>query len=256
MKNSQDFVKSITSIFSGKFAFFASLASIVGLVIVFVSNSLAVWIALIFFCSMLLIFTIYLVLALYKILDVKQAEHENRSTFIKYETSDGNLITYETYKLIQVKKPVLTEMDYHFKWSGTHLPKISSDLQQVVSIVDEQDPTKYDRAVLKFQKPVYYNQNLVLHFKAILDDTDKKAESFLETRVLNEIDIIHYRIILKNKAEGFGQNAVLECCKIGLEIRAKFQHLREIPFDATTKSYEYHLLKPEIGYYYRISWEK
>lgn len=254
MSNSKNFTSTLVSLFSGKFAFFASLASVLGLILLFVTNKLAMFIALGFFCLMLLTFTVYLIYTLYKILDIKHSDHENRSTFIKYETLDGNIITYETYKLIQVKKPVLTEMDYNFKWTGTHLPTITSDLQEVVNIVDEQDPTKYDRALLKFKKPVYYNQNLVLHFKAKLDDADKQSKSHVETRVTSEIDIVHYRIILKNKPTEYNQNAILEKSKINSIVSASFEKIKEIPFDVTTKSYEYHLLNPEIGYYYRIRW--
>lgn len=254
--SSKNFTTTICSIFSGKFAFFASLASILGLVFLFIADKLALFIALAFFCLMLLTFTIYLIYTLYKVLDIKQTDHENRSTFIKYETLDGNCITYETYKLIQVKKPVLTEMDYNFKWTGTHLPKITSDLQEVINIVDEHDPTKYDRALLKFKKPIYYNQSCVLHFKAILDDVDKVSLPHVETRVTSEVDIIHYRIILKNKPLEFSKNAILEKRKITSAINASFEKIKEISFDSTTKSYEYHLLNPEIGYYYRISWKK
>lgn len=250
----KNFTATISSLFSGKFAFFASLSSILGLVILFLADKWAVFIALAFFCLMLLTFTSYLIYALYKILDIKQTDHENRSTFIKYETLDGNTITYETYKLIQVKKPILTEMDYNFKWTGTHLPRVTSDLQEVVNIVDEQDPTKYDRAILKFKKPIYYNQNCVLHFKAILDDVDKVSLPHVETRVISEVDIIHYRIILKNKAQEFSQNAILEKRRIDSAVSASFIKIREIPFDSATKTYEYHLLNPEIGYYYRIRW--
>ncbi|CAM4178941.1 MULTISPECIES: hypothetical protein [Flavobacterium] len=246
----------LSSLFSGKFAFFGSLASILGLLVLIANDNFSIIIALSFFCLMLFIFTSYLVYNLYKVLNTKQTDHANRSTFIKYENIDGNKIFYETYKLIQVKKPVLTEMEYHFKWTGTHMPVVTSNLQNVINIVDEQNPLKYDRALLKFKKPVYFNQNLVLHFKAELDDVDKVSLSHVETRVVSEIDIIHYRIILKNKSPEFCQNANLEKRKIDSDVSATFDKIREIPFDRNTKSYEYHLLNPEIGFYYRISWEK
>jgi len=252
----QHFITTISSLFSGKFAFFASVSSILGFFALFVAEKWAVFAALAFFCIMLLTFTSFLIYALYKILDVKQTDHENRSSFIKYETLDGNIITYETYKLIQVKKPVLTEMAYNFKWTGTHLPIITSDLQEVANTVDENDPTKYDRALLKFKKPVYYNQNCVLHFKAILDDVDKRSKPYVESRVTSEVDIIHYRIILKNKTQEYKQNAVLEKCKITSVVSSTFEKIREIPFDSITKSYEYNFLNPEIGYFYIIRWEK
>lgn len=92
----------IAGLFSGKFVFFASLASILGLVILIIKDDWAIFIALSFFCLMLLVFTSYLLYLLSKILNINESDHDNRSTFVKYETLDGNTIIYETYKLIQV----------------------------------------------------------------------------------------------------------------------------------------------------------
>lgn len=246
----------IVNIFSKQFYFFSALTSFIGLFLIFLKERWAVYTALSFFCIMLLIFTCYLIYALFKILEIRGSDHANKSTFVKYETSDGNIIHYEAYKLIQVKQPVMTEFEFSFKWTGTHLPHITSDLQQVINIVDENDPTKYDKALLKFKKPLYFNQNCVVHFKAELDDTDKKSKPHLEAKVSNEVDIIHFRVILKHKPIAYDKNAILEKCKIDSGVSPGFKPMREIPFDKLTKSYEYHLLNPEIGYYYRISWEK
>ena len=247
--------KTAVNIFSKQFYFFANLASIIALITIFTKEKWSVLISLIFFCLMLLIFTCYLLYSIYKILEVRNIDHENKSTFIKYQTDDGNKIIYETYKLIQCKKPLLTEFEYNFKWTGTHMPIISSDLQKVFNVVDEKDRTKYDKAILKLKKPLYYNQNTVIHFKADLNDTDKVSKPYVETRVTEEIDIIHYRIILKHLSDDYSKNAILKKAKINSKTSPTFEKECEIAYDQSTKSYEYHLLKPEIGYYYRISWE-
>lgn len=251
----KNFTTSISSLFSGKFAFFASLASVLGLLVIILKDSLAVLIALIFFCIMLLVFTTFLIIKLYQILNIKQTDHENRSTFVKYETSDGNIIIFETYKLIQAKKPVLTHVPYHFKWTGTHFPQVYSDLQEVINIFDDHNPNNYDKAILKLKKPLYYNQNTVLHFKAKLDNTDRKAKTHVELKVSDEVDIIHYRIVLKHIVNQVYKNATLERCLIASERHMEYEKIKEIAFDNLSKSYEYHLLNPEIGYYYRIRWE-
>lgn len=250
--------KTIISLFSGHFAFFASLASIIGLILLFISEKKAVYIALGFFCLMLLVFTTFLINILFKLIKKSSngLDHANRSTFVKYETSNGKNIIYETYKLLQVKSVVLTEMDYSFKWSGTELPKVSSDLQEVISILDSKDPNTFDKAILKFKKPIHYNQNCVLHFKAELNDVDGKSSPHVETRVIDEIDIIHYRIILKNKPDDYDDNAILERCKINSSIHGNYEKIKEIAFDNKSKSYEYHLLNPDIQYFYRIRWVK
>lgn len=251
-------LNNLSKLFSGYFAFFASLCSFIGLFIIFLSDRNAVFIALGFFCLMLLVFTIYLIFILYKLIKNTRGnlDHENRSTFIKYETEDGNKITYETYKLIQCKTLIMTEMDYSFKWSGTHMPIISSQLQKVKDIFDKKDPNNYDKAILKFNRPIHFNENIIIHFKAELDDSDRKSIPCVETRVTDEIDIIHYRIILKNKPNSFNSNAILERRIMNSTIITDFEKVKEIAFDKKTKSYEYHLLKPEINYFYRIRWSK
>lgn len=136
------------------------------------------------------------------------------------------------------------------------MPKVTSDIQNVTNILDDQDPSKYDRAILKFNKPLYFNENEVIHFKAILDDTDKQSGTYVSNRIIQDVDIIHYRIILKYKASDYDVNAILERNKINAINSTNYEKLKEIAFDNTTKSYEYHLLKPEINYNYRIRWER
>jgi len=129
-------------------------------------------------------------------------------------------------------------------------------MQIIGSLIGEQNPAKYDKVLLKLKTPLYYNQNCIIHFRAELDDTDKISKPFVESRVDKETDIIHFRIILKNKSNEFDRNAVLERKRISSDVCTESEKIREIPFDKITKSYEYHLLAPETGYFYKIKWEK
>ncbi len=251
----KDMFIAVVNIFSKQLYFIAALASIIGVTVIILKKEWAIYIALSFFCLMLLIFTLSLIYTLFKIISVGDNEFESISTFVKYETSDSNKIVYETYRLIQSKKPILTEFLFSFKWSGTHMPVVTSNLQKVKNVIDDKDPTKYDKAILQFQKPLYYNKNEVIHFKAELDDADRQSDTYVANRIIQEVDIIHYRIILKYKQNDYDKNAILERQKLN-SIGHNYQKIKEIPFDNTTKSYEFHLLKPEIGYNYRIIWER
>lgn len=251
----KDAYTAVVNIFSKQFYFFASLASVIGLILMFINDKHSVVIALAFFCLMLSIFTISLLYTLFKITGLNSNDFESKSTFVKYETLDSKNITFEIYKLIQSKKPILSDYSFNFKWSGSIIPTITSDLQEVINVMDLQDPTQYDKAILKFKKPVYYNDNQVIHFKASLNDVDRKSETFVSNRITQEVDIIHYRIILKYKAENYDTNAILEKRKIN-SINSNFEKVAEIGFDNVTKSYEYHLLKPDLNFIYRIVWER
>jgi hypothetical protein len=250
-----DVYTAFVNVFSKKFYFLASLASIIGLIVIFINDKKSVVIALVFFCLMLLAFTISLIFIIFKATSLGTNEFESKSTFVKYETSDGKSINFEIYKLIQSKKPILSEYSFNFKWSGTIIPKITSDLQDVINVMDLQDSTQYDKAILKFKKPVYFNENQVIHFKAILNDVDEQSGTYVSNRITQDIDIIHYRIILKYKPSSYKSNAILEKRKI-VSINSNFEKVTEIGYDSITKSYEYHLLKPDLGYVYRISWKR
>jgi hypothetical protein len=147
MKIIKEMFNLIANILSKPFYFLASLSSLIGFFIVFINDKNKVLISFIFFNVLLLALIGTLIYTILKLLTSSSKDFESRSTFIKYETSDGNNIVYEVYKLIQCKRPILSEYDYNFKWSGTHLPTITSNLQSVLDIVDENNPSNYDKAI-------------------------------------------------------------------------------------------------------------
>jgi hypothetical protein len=221
--------------------------------VLFIEDKNKVLISFLFFIFLLLVLIGTLIYTILKFLSNSTSDFESKSTFIKYETLDGNKISYEVYKLIQCKRPMLSKYDYSFKWSGTHLPNITSELQKVENVLDSRDPSNYDKAILIFSKPLSFNDSCVINFKADLDDTDKKSETYISNRIIRPVDIIHYRIVLRYKDTS--SNAILERRKIESASQV-FEKIKEIAFDYTSKSYEYALLNPELGYIYRIKWDR
>jgi hypothetical protein len=255
-----NFLKKITSLISfinfKIFITFASFASIFGVALFFIKEKWATIFALSFTCLMLLAFTTSLIYALFKIIDTRTHKYDSKSTFVKFEATSKKLSSYEVYKLIQSKEPITTELEYPFKWSGTFLPVITSNLQTVFNVVDEKESNKYDKAILKFKKPVYFNEDYVIHFKAEINDSDNKGLPYVQNRIKQDVDIIHYRVILKYKSNRYNKNAILERQELNTKISDNFEKIADVSFDNATKSYEYHLLNPEIGFLYRLSWEK
>jgi hypothetical protein len=243
----------IINLLSKPFYFLAALSSLIGFFLIFFSDRDKVLISFVFFNLLLLILISTLIYSILKLLGRSTSNFESKSTFIKYETLDVNLISYNVYKLIQCKRPILTEYDYNFKWSGTHLPKVSSELQTVAHVYDQKNPSVYDKAVLKFSKPLIFNESCVVNFKAELDDTDKQSQTYISNLIKRPVDVIHYRIVLRHKTHA--NNAILERRKIDA-VSQTFEKIKEIAFDDTSKSYEHPLLNPELGYLYRIRWER
>ena len=253
MKVIKQIITSIANVLSKPFYFLAALASLVGFFIIFASDKDKVLWSFVFFNLLLLILIGSLIYSIFKLLNNSTTDFESNSAFIRYETLDGNKITHEVYKHIQCKRPILSKYEYKFKWSGTHFPIVTSDLQIVENVLDKKNPSTYDKAVLRFRTPLLFNENSVVHFRAELDDTDKRAEPYVSNRIVRPIDIIHYRVVLQHKEDN--ANAVLERRKID-SISNSFEKIKEIAFNKVSKSYEYPLLNPELGYMYRISWER
>ena len=120
-------------------------------------------------------------------------------------------------------------------------------------VLDNKDPSNYDKAILKFKTPLTFNEICAINFKAELDDTDKQSATYISNRILRPVDVIHYRIVLRYKENS--ENAILERRKIN-SVSQSFEKIKEIPFDNMSKSYEYPLLNPELGYIYQIVWKR
>jgi len=243
MKTFKEMLILISNLLSKPFYFLATLSSLIGFLIIFTSDKDKILISFLFFNFLLLVLISTLIYTLLKLLSKSTSDFESKSTFIKYETLDGNKISYEVFKLIQCKRPILSEYEYSFKWSGTHLPKVSSELQKVEHVLDSKNSSVYDKAILKFSKPLNYNDSCVINFKADLDDTDKQSETYISNRIIRPVDVIHYRIVLRHKE--VNANAIIERRKIE-SVSQTFNEVRQVAFDKTSKSYEYPLLNPEL----------
>lgn len=251
METLKDMFKLIVNLLSKTFYFLAALASLVGFFVVFINDKDKIFWSFVFFNFLLLVLIGSSIYTILRLLNKSTSDFESKSTFVKYETLDGHNISYEVYKLIQCKRPILSEYNYSFKWSGTNQPKINSDLQTVIDVMDFNNPSNYDKAILKFEKPLIFNESCVIHFKADLDDADKQSGTYVSNRIIRPVDVIHYRILLRHKDDN--PNAIIERKKIDA-VTQDFNKVREVPFDKTSKSYEHPLLNPDLGYIYRISW--
>lgn len=251
METLKDMFKLIVNLLSKTFYFLAALASLVGFFVVFINDKDKIFWSFVFFNFLLLVLIGSSIYTILRLLNKSTSDFESKSIFVRFKTLDGHNISYEVYKLIQCKRPILSEYNYSFKWSGTNQPKINSDLQTVIDVMDFNNPSNYDKAILKFEKPLIFNESCVIHFKADLDDADKQSGTYVSNRIIRPVDVIHYRILLRHKDDN--PNAIIERKKIDA-VTQDFNKVREVPFDKTSKSYEHPLLNPDLGYIYRISW--
>ena len=220
------------------FAFAASVCSIVGLVIILLSNKNATIVALMAFCLFLLIILTGVLLG------------------IASQTDDGIKSTFETFRLIQCKRIFLSQIEYRFKWSGTIMPRIFSNSQRIENIKHYSDAQQWDSAILRFKKPLTYNESTVVHIKTENDDHDGTAKPFIYCKLESPIDIMQFRVLLAYKPTGYTEKAIFERKLIDQEIDAEFEYIESIEFNSLYKQYYHVIVDPAPGYIYRLRWKK
>lgn len=252
----QDILKTIRHILAKPFSIVVSISSFVGLFYLILADPQSTIIALSVFCVMVVAFTGYLIWLLYKSFENLNNPFHVNSQFVKYETSDANRVIFECFKVAQAQQPLLTEYPWQFKWTGTQMPVISSDCQVVGTLTQDGDRTNYDKVVLKFPQPLHLNQTTVIHFKAVMNDADSSSEPKVEAKIIHECDFIQFRIVLRYKDPDKTAPAILERKKIDTQTGSGFDQITMVPFDKDTKSYEHQLFSPEVGYIYKIRWDR
>lgn len=178
------------------------------------------------------------------------------SFFTKCEYVNQNHIIYDGYRLIQSKRAFLPSIKWAFKWSGSKQPIISSTLQDCDGKIIENTSNDYDHVVLKFKKALSYNESAVVHFHANMDDVDNTAQPYLDVRIEEPISVVDFRVILAYKDDHFSERAQFMRKPINSGIPTDYQILETVSFNSYSKSYEYVLTNPEVGYFYRLQWVK
>lgn len=232
----------------------ASLASLLGLIIAFCSEDYAVIVALITFCISLLILLIAGLIAINKIIIRNYPnEYKKISSFYNFQCDDGIHSTFETFRLIQCKRSLLTEIKYNFNWSGSIIPKVSSENQRI-EIISERNEKGTTTSLIKFKKPLTYNETTVVHIKTENDDADNKALPYLSCIIDSPIDVIQFRILLAYKPNDYSKPAMISRKQINSD--EEYQIIGSATFNQKYKQYFYISVRPDAGYIYKIEWEK
>ena len=136
------------------------------------------------------------------------------------------------------------------------MPRIFSNSQMIENIVHHDDAQQWDSAVLKFKKPLTYNESTVLHVKTENDDHDGTAKPYIYCKLETPIDIMQFRVLLAYKPTDYCEKAIFERKLISQEIDAEFEYLDSIDFNSLYKQYYHVVVDPAPGYIYRLRWKK
>ena len=249
--------KYLSSFIGPYYAFAASACSIIGLVIVILADKNAVIVALLTLCLCMAIILVGTILAIDRFLRQNyNKDYKGISSFYVYQTDDGIKSTFETFRLIQCKRMFLSQIEYKFKWSGSLMPKIWSKSQIIESIVHHDDVRQWDSALLKFRKPLMYNESTVVHIKTENDDHDGSAKPYIYCRLETPIDIMQFRVLLAYKPDGYSEKAIFERKPISQDIDSEFEYIESVDFNVLYKQYYHVIVDPSPGYIYRLRWVK
>ena len=236
--------------------FGATFASILGIILYFLSDACATRIALVFVCVLMLIVGGYSIYILHSVLGKHYPkEYDLISSFAEFKSEDGILSSYDTYRVIQCKRTFLDKVHYNFKWSGTKLPQVSSLYQKTTPVVCTGNPQEWDHVDLILQKPLVYNECAVLHFHTDNDNSDKKAEPYISLKVDYPIPFIHFRALLAYKDKSCRKPAIFERKQYNSNVETGWETIKSVEFDVDYKIYTCMQDHPSPGYYYRLRWE-
>lgn len=242
-----------------KIANFSAVAGLLGIgATSFMSDATSSHLALAAFCLALLFLTFRATAAL--------RAWQNRNypkgyipvaTFIRYRTSDGLNLFYETFRHIQIKTAYMKSFRHRFFWTGSKTPNVESSLQKVGALTGD-NPAKPKTVELEFKEYRRYNDTEIVHVEMQLDDSDQQSQTFVCATVDSPMRFIHFRVELLhyNKANQYGKTAILGKRSIGANEHAGFSLIKQVSFNPLTKSYECIVPHPEPGFKYQLSWER
>jgi hypothetical protein len=147
----------------------------------------------------------------------------------------------------------MDEYVHEFYWSGSQEPIISSLLQNCSPFI-KAPKGEYEKAVLKFKKPLSYNEFAVVHIKMEIDDSDQKSLPYCEQAVKEVVQMINFRIELRHLEKH--SDAKISKRRMNAPVKDAYDHVAFTKFDPSSRAYEYTVFTPEVGYYYRIEWER
>lgn len=233
----------------------ASIWTIISVILLFVDNPKFQVIALSFFCLTLLSIIVVIIYNANRYFKYcSDNEFITKTASFIYKTKDNKIIDFETLRIIQCKRSWADKFEWNFKWSGNQEPIFDSVTHPDIKVSYNKDKQVFDKAIVEFKNPTFYNETIPIQFKTRINDPQKTSEPFLATRVKTPIDLITFSVFLSYKRAGYDKQAVLYRHKD--HGTGHKETIAYCDFNQSTKSYECFLHKPEIGYTYRLEWER
>ena len=240
--------------FRNSFGIVAGLASIMGVGLIFIRSNYAIAVVCGFYCIVITFLAVAVYRAVQKSLVFRNGgKYRRLASFCTFICDDGKIARFEVARLIQAKVPFLDKIEHKFKWCGKTEPKVFVD----GSLISDGDYVSglngsYDTVVIKLDRTLSFNEctSVRVAFESSLSD----SKPLICYKVEEPAEMLQFKVLLGYVNEKMTP-AVLSRRKISSEINPVEEIVQSVDFDLAHRSYSYILDKPEIGYYYILSWE-
>ncbi|WP_295058137.1 hypothetical protein [uncultured Fibrobacter sp.] len=240
-------------IFKSAFGITAGLASIIGVGLLFVRSVYAVATACAFYCIAITVLGIAIYRSILKSLEFgNKGTYRHLASFGTFVCDDGKMARFENVRLIQAKVPFLEKIEHKYKWRGSGCPKIYANgsmipnEQKVNNLADS-----YDSVFIKLDRVLSFNEcaSVQISFESPLSEPTPR----ICYKVEDPTEMLLFKVLLGFVTDKLSP-AVLTRRRISSEVNSAEEHIGNVDYDVAHRSYLYIMHKPEIGYYYTLSW--
>lgn len=242
------------NILKNAFGITAGLASIIGVGLLFVHSIYAVATACAFYCIAITALGVAIYRAVLKSLEFRnEGKYHRLASFCTFTCDDGKNAQFGIIRLIQAKVPFLHKIEHKYKWNGKGIPKIiiNGSLATEEQIIHNL-ANSYDSVTIKLDRILSFNEclSIQLSFECSLSE----AAPRICYKVEEPAEMLQFKVLLGFVTETLSP-AVLTRRRISSETNSIEEIIKCIDYDFAHRSYLYILPKPEIGYYYTLSWK-
>jgi len=217
------------------------------------------WFILAAIALTLLIFFVLTIVTINRYLDIKTDDgYIIHSELIKFTYLSKTHVQYEVIQTLQSKKVLLRTIDFEFRWSGSERTPIfaSTEFHTIKKKVIN-DNNEFDRLKLSFKNPLLFNQIGTLQCQ--LEVTDKNNTHFplISKAVRSNVSFIYFQVELTHADSSYTSEAIIERMPLDTQPgTGAYVETDRVSFNINTKSYEYPIYNPRVGYRYRMKWDK
>lgn len=207
-----------------------------------------------FYCIAITALGIAIYRAVLKSLEFRNGRKYQRLIYsCSFICDDAKNARFENFRFIQAKVPFLDKIEYKYKWRGQGNPKIfvNGNLATEEQIIHN-SADSYDSVTIQLDRVLSFNEclSMQISFECSLSE----AAPRICYKVEEPAEMLQFKVLLGFVTEKLSP-AILTRRKISSETNSVEEIVKSIDYDFAHRSYLYILPKPEIGYYYTLSWK-